>query len=704
MAWLMGRRDRAIAEPAASAGGRSVGGQWQQARRLFAQLGRGRAAVMLLLLAIGLIVARYTWQMPLLVDAERALYDMRATVSAPHVPQDARITMVTYTDETLFATGIRSPVDRAILTRALAQLDRMGARAIGIDILFDSPTANDAALQAQLRAMRTPTFIGYASPRTNPNNIQYEQERFLSGFLAAVTTDRTRPASIRLTNDSDDVVRRWPGRPAGSPPLMSVALAGEAHAARLDRHRGAIRFRMPAEVAGEGGGVEIREVFAKLPIDTLADPAVAPMLAAEIRDRYVLIGGDIIDSDEFATPLSRIPDPASGEVKPMIGLEVHATMLAQALDGVMPPAPLPVTLWAIAMLAVLGGALTALLDVRAWVSSLLFTGQMAAIAIAPFVLQQRGYDTITMPVFGWAAGWLLGFLALTAAMRAVGAEERAFAQSALGKYLPRDIAQLILREPERLALHGEKRAIYCLFSDLEGFTEMSHGITPEHVARVLNAYLDTLSQVVLEHGGTIDKFVGDAVVAFWGAPIARPDDRERAIAAMIAMVEAGHAFRRRIAEDMGDEVPPIGKTRVGLHHGEAVVGNFGGEGRIQYTALGDSMNTASRLESANKALDSCALASAEALGEEGHAAFVPMGRIRLRGRARPVTVFEPRPDLDERQRQAIRDLVAAHDAGDQPGYAAARATILRWSSGDAAVRHLIARLDDIEAGGVYALS
>src|SRR3546814_1678783 len=188
-----------------------------------------------------------------------------------------------------------------------------------------------------------------------------------------------------------------------------------------------------------------------------------------------------------------------------------------------------------------------------------------------------------------------------------------------------------MRSPAQLSLHGERRNIYCVFTDLEGFTKLSHAVTPETVARLLNEYLDRLSDIVLDHGGTIDKFVGDAVVAFWGAPLSRPDDGEKAAAAAVAMFRAGEAFR----VDMAEGVPPIGMTRVGLHVGDAIVGNFGGEGRIQYTALGDSMNTASRLESANKSLKTGVLISAEAAATAGRDDLMPMGRVTLRGRARP---------------------------------------------------------------------
>jgi adenylate cyclase len=686
----------------------------KRARRALAQVGPARLLLTFALLVIGLILARMSWQLPLMVDAERAFYDMRATVSAPHVEQDARITMVTYTDETLFATGIRSPVDRAILTRALAQLDRMGAASIGIDLLFDSPTPADAALLAQLRAMRTPTFIGTASPATNPNNIQFAQFRFLRQFLEQAAGPRTHPASIRLAADADSVARRWPGVPTAAPHLLASAMAGTDVRVRQgtptipawERFTGAIRFRMPALVAEAAGGVETREVFAKLPIDTLADPAVAPFLAEEIRGRHILIGGDIIDTDMFSTPLSRLPDPASGERTQMIGLEVHATMLAQILDRALPRRIPDALLWAGAMLAVILGAITALADVRPATAALLTLLQAAALIAAPFLLQGQGIETLGLPVGGSAIGWLAGFIGAAAALRAVNAEERSFAQSALGKYLPRDIAQQILRDPEKLALHGEKREIFCLFSDLEGFTKMSHAITPENVARILNAYLDALSGVVLAHGGTIDKFVGDAVVAFWGAPIAHANDGEQAARALLAMAEAGEQFRDRIASWDDGALPPIGRTRVGLHRGEAVVGNFGGEGRMQYTALGDSMNTAARLESANKVMHTRALASVDALAAAGDARtqFVPMGRVQLRGRARAVDVFEPRPDLGNAERADVTAVVAAHDAGDSATYGDIVARIRLWAANDASVTALIARLDATKPGGHYVLS
>lgn len=667
-------------------------------RRLVMELGPSRMVATMLFLIVATLFARFSWQMPLVGDAERALYDARAMVMAPHVGQDKRIVMVTYNDETLFNTGIRSPLDRTLLANALANLDQMGPKAIGIDIVFDSPRPDDDLLKAQLRAMKTPTWLAYAEQASNPNTIFYEQQKYLESYLADVTTDRTKPTSVLFRTDGDGVIRNWPDRPKNLPPLMANALApvDPGHA----NYRGNIRFLVPARVAK---GQE-EPVFANIPIDTFAMPMDAETRAgfAElVKGRYVLIGGDVIDNDQFNIPLSRFTDPITGQHETMIGLEVHAHMLAQQLDNDWSN-PLPgAALWALAVLVVLAGGLTSLVDMRARWVAVAFLGQMAFFVAFPFWLQGHGVDTTTLPAFGWALGWLLGYAAVGTAARTIGSRQRAFAQSALGKYLPADVAAQIMRDPDQLSLHGERRNIFCVFTDLEGFTKLSHAVTPETVARLLNEYLDRLSDVVLEHGGTIDKFVGDAVVAFWGAPLSRPNDGPQAAAAALAMYEAGEKFRVDLA---AEDVPPLGMTRVGLHVGDAIVGNFGGEDRIQYTALGDSMNTASRLESANKSLKTGVLISAEAAARADRDDLVPMGRVTLRGRAQPVDALTPRPDLSPAQRARIAELVAAHAARDKNAYVTCATALVGEFSQDPSIMFLIERLNETESGESYVLS
>lgn len=669
--------------------GARVAAFWPTARKTLRQIGTTRLIVTAIFLVLGLMFARYSWNIMLARDAERALYDVRALLAAPHVETDQRIVMVTFNEETLRLTGRRSPLDRAMLANALVQLDKMKPKAIGIDILIDQPTPEDQILIDGFQTMKTPTYLGLATNKSNPAFMTYDQELFLRDFQKKTAPGNVHFTSIRLEADQDGVMRSWPGQPADLPPLMANSLTQGFPEYR--NHQGSIRYRLPVNYE--------RPVFDKLPVELIANPDLLEAFRPQIEGRYVLIGGNIPDVDQFTTPASRMKDPQTGRVgETTIGLEIHATLLGQMLDRFMFK-PIPQWgLWLIAIGVVLLGALTAMGNLRLWKLALLLIVQAGAVVALPFFWQFHGIDTQGLPVFGWLLGWIFSFSAVGTAARGIGSEQRNFAQSALGKYLPGDIAKDIMKNPERLQLHGEKREIYALFSDLEGFTKLSHQIEPEMVAFLLNKYLDVLSETVLQHGGTIDKFVGDAIVAFWGAPISRPDDCERAVRCAVAMYEAGEQFRREAPEG----VPPIGVTRVGVHFGEAIVGNFGGEGRIQYTALGDSMNTASRLEGANKYLKTKTLVSDTVVERSTLKTFRPVGRITVSGRSTPMEVFEPVLDYSETAVQQFTDIFRRFDTGDESALADFEA-LAEQNPEDKALKNLIERLREVGPGGYSAL-
>jgi adenylate cyclase len=647
-------------------------------RRTIKQIGPVRVIGTIVFLVLGLLAARYSWQIPLVNDAERALYDTRLVWAAPRVAQDERIVMVVYNDQTLERLGKRSPLDRKMLAQALTAIDAMNPKGIGIDILIDQQQPEDPILIDAFKKMKTPTYLAFTTNAANPDYMQYWQEQFLREILKAVQPGQVRPTSILLEADVEDgVIRSWPHQPKELPPLLANSLTPINPEFRT--YTRGIAYRMPKSAE--------EPVFSKLPIENFTEDWAAA-LRPMVEGRYVLIGGDIQDQDDFETPMTR----DRGELTK--GLEVHAHLLAQLLDGKMPGEVPGWALWTVALAVIVAGSLTSLLEVRSWKLVVVLGGQLAFFVALPFILQTRNVDTLGLPAFGWGVGWALAFAAVGTAARALGSEQRRFAQSALGKYLPADIAAQILRDPERLALRGEKKQIYAMFTDLEGFTKLSHAITPEQLSSLLNRYLDILSETVLRHGGTIDKFVGDAVVAFWGAPIARDDDPDRAVRAAIAMYQAGDEFARTAGADL----PKIGCTRVGLHRGEAVVGNFGGEGRIQYTALGDGMNTAARLEGANKYLKTTVLVSDEAKRESSLDVFRPMGRIVLSGRATPVMVWEPVPNMDAALRRTLVDLWDRFDAGDLKALAELE-EVASANKEDAALANFVYRIREAGPGG-----
>jgi adenylate cyclase len=206
--------------------------------------------------------------------------------------------------------------------------------------------------------------------------------------------------------------------------------------------------------------------------------------------------------------------------------------------------------------------------------------------------------------------------------------------------------------PERLVLGGERKELTVMFTDLAGFTSMAEGIAPEQVTRILNEHLTRMTAIILRHGGTIDKFIGDAVMAFWGAPLG---DRDHALHAVQAAIEMQAEMERWRREPSG---PPELYMRVGINTGPMVVGNLGSKDRFDYTVIGDAVNLASRLESANRIYGSeILLTQAVALHVGTAIALRHVDRIRVKGK---------------------RDAIAAYRAAD-------------WDRAEALWRALVAR-------------
>jgi adenylate cyclase len=702
------------AEAAKSGAGKKRVGAFTRNVRGLREAGTVQLIGMVIFVLFSIFIARYSWALPggqeptaITSDAERALYDTRAYLAADLVEQDDRIVLVVFDDQSLINLEKRSPLPRGALAEALRNLDGMGAKAIGIDILFDQPQAEDLDLVETLRAMETPTSVAYATVATNADDIMYQQQQFLDEFMFAIEDGGTnsKRASIRLDDDFG-ATRVWPDVIPDLPPLLGRSMLEDAAGPFEDfeGYEGSIEYRRPLRAdfgddpeADEAQAVVEEPLFLTLSIELFLDldPAVAEFVAQEVAGKYVLIGGDILDYDRVVTSFTSWTGAEPS------GLSVHGELIAQMLDGKRLTQIPSWSIWVMAFVVVGSAVVVALLESPAQrlVPILLALG--AIYVGLPFVLHFNEVDTYGLPAVGWLVGWIITFTVVTAAARSAGAAQRSFAQGALGKYIPRDIAEAIIDQPELLSLGGQKREIYVLFSDLEGFTKMSHAIEPEMVAKLLNRYLEMLSKVVLDHGGVIDKYVGDAVVAFWGAPIAREDDAERALKAGYAIWKAGEDFREEVAA-MDPNLPKIGKTRVGLHYGEAVVGNFGGETRIQYTALGDSMNTAARLEAANKPLQSSVSASQEFIEKSNPDWWVPMGRIVLRGRAQPVDIYQPMPDLPEEDRNKLKEVVQVIDSNHELAVDLIDQVVAGHPE-DSALENYAQRIRNLNDGGAYVL-
>ena len=205
------------------------------------------------------------------------------------------------------------------------------------------------------------------------------------------------------------------------------------------------------------------------------------------------------------------------------------------------------------------------------------------------------------------------------------------------QHLAPAVVRRMIEEPQLVKLGGERRELTIFFSDLQGFSAISERLPPEELTRLLNDYLSLMTEIILAEGGTLDKYVGDAIVAFWNAPLAQPDHAVRAVRAALRC-------QRALAEQQADYAQRIGgplKMRIGINTGAVVVGNMGSRQRFDYTMLGDAANLASRLEGANKAFGTH-LMLAESTWQQTAGAFIgrELAQLTVVGRKTPVRVFE----------------------------------------------------------------
>jgi adenylate cyclase len=205
------------------------------------------------------------------------------------------------------------------------------------------------------------------------------------------------------------------------------------------------------------------------------------------------------------------------------------------------------------------------------------------------------------------------------------------------QHLAPDVVRRIAADPGRLRLEGELRDITALFTDIEGFTAMTERVGPADLIALLDAYFDAMTDVITRHGGMIDKIVGDAVVAIFNAPFDLPEHPARAVACALALLEASEAVRR---SPLGMRLV-LGRTRIGIETGPAIVGDVGGARKLDYTAHGNAMNAAARLEAANKELGSSICIGPGTAARVDAASLRKIGRLTLRGRSEPVDVFTP---------------------------------------------------------------
>jgi adenylate cyclase len=553
------------------------------------------------------------------------------------------IVIVAIDDAAFEKLGARQPIPRPYLASILRGLDRSGAAVVGLDVALSIPTtpAEDGALAGAIRE------LGKEAGGGGPRLVLVDARAPPSGPLADPVLLRAIPrGSDRVPLDEDGAIRRaavfLPAPGGASTPVFGLAVLAQVDGAAsapaaaprtlpedLARYpywragawspSGGPRWRSGGPAVAD----QLRGPGRKLPHDPEATPS--PSWASRcasrrrgqpLRGRVALVGATFAESrDFFQTPVGRLA-----------GVEIHANVVHMlATRSLIRPAGWLLSLGIQLVVVGLAGVLLS------WLRPL--RGTIVALAFTLLVGAPASY--LAFHGGGYAVDFLLPVI--VTCLTGVVAESlarRRFRDS-FGRYVGRDVMDQVLSENPTLA--GARREVSVLVSDLRGFTTLSETMPAEQVAAHLNEYFPAMVDAIFAERGMINDFIGDGILAVFGAPLADPDHARRAARAAMGM----HAALERLNADWAARgIAPL-RMGIGIHTGVVFAGNVGGSGRIKYTVIGDTVNVSARLEGLNKDLGTTSLITAETLGALGDGVETRYrGEVAVKGRAEPLRVYE----------------------------------------------------------------
>jgi len=598
---------------------------------------------------------------PTFLGAEWLLHDAFTRSIAAHSPGDPRIVIVTVNEKSvrnLAEIGYgRPPYSREVWAQAIAELQRAGARVIAIDIgLSEEDINHPEGDRAFANAVQNPPVVLAANTDPKyPHNLRgYVRDLWvirgtpskLFGVVLPFMTTAQAIGTIRLAVPPHTSVHDYPIADRVTADGYVPSLALETARMFLNLPRTGVWGENTFDFSGRRVPIERDRTFFirwhvlngtqfvdfdKLLVAALTreDPTAhvknIDAFEEQFRDKVVLIGYTAQGLfDLRATPLAA----ASA------GLLIHANAIDNLVNGQFNRQANAVLfgLIVLAIAAIVGGILHG--TASQWSSGAIAVAGIALWLAAGYVALRYGLIIHTV-----AAATSIALTYVTVTVVKFTAEQRHTAElrATFGRYVSPQILEHILAHPESVQLGGERRDLTILFSDIRGFTTISEASEPEAVVEMLNEYLTRMVEILLEHGGTLDKFIGDAVMGFWNAPAADADHPRHAVECAIAMIEETARLRSRWEAD-GKPALRIG---IGINTGEAVVGNIGAEKVFGYTVIGDAVNLASRLEGKNKDYGTEIIVSefTKARIDVGFE-MVYLDEVKVKGKERAVRIYE----------------------------------------------------------------
>lgn len=581
-----------------------------------------RSPQVLLLAVLVFAVVTLLARLPAWSLMDYRAFDYLSTIKAPGVPSDD-VVIVAIDEPSLAEINTQWPWPRSLHAQLVSSLRAAGAKVIGLDIIFSEPSsaANDQALAEVMG----PDVV-LAADETVVTSEQADQ--YIRVMPLDMLTSNGAVAGIAsISLDRDGAFRRVPAVFDGFAATIATA-GGDA-----------------VDIPDEGELVQVfggPRTYRTVSYYQALDPANF-LPPGFFKDKTVIVGLSLqnapsIDSggaDAFTT------SHTVHDGRLTAGAEVHATILDNLRFG----RAVTELRGGVAQAILLASALSAYLLVRRQTGWKTVVGGAAAVVM----LAGGSYLALHMAkIFVSPLAPCFAFVGVAAVQATLDyAQERRSRRQitrAFSQYLAPALVAQLAKDPSKLKLGGEKRFLSILFCDVRGFTTISEQLKddPEQLTTLINRLLTPLSQIVLSHGGTIDKYIGDCLMAFWNAPLDDPDHAVHAVSAaldMLASMDQLNLDLQHEAEADGRQFFPL-KIGIGINTGECVVGNMGSEQRFDYSALGDTVNLAARLESGSKAYGVSLLIGEKAAAEVAETFGVfELDRIAVKGKLEETRVY-----------------------------------------------------------------
>jgi adenylate cyclase len=594
---------------------------WDVARKHLAGILAGVATV--LLVTFGLLDGLEHWSLAQLFE--------RRGVRTPAAP----IVIVTIDESTFSELDMQWPFPRAVHGQLLTKIAAGRPRAIGVDLIFDTPSSrgpeDDEALGAAVAAAGNVILGAAVAEDIQP----FYRRETLNQPIQVIRRGAAGVAPVNMYPDFDGDIRRVP---------LWLRLGGD-RIAGLD-------VQLHALVAGTGLPVAPLPTTSSVLINFRGGPRTYPWVsyyrvvngeipADYFTDKIVLIGPTTeILHDQFPTAFARGGD--------MPGVEVHANALETLIRGNRireVPQALSTALAVVA--ALLGSVLVVRLHAfRALLAAVGLWIVLTAAAYGAFVLGDvwmRGMAGSVALLLGYGATVIENFVR----------EQRE--RRRLSQFFSPDVVREVVRQKDEGSLTTSRRLVTVLFSDIRGFTSISEKLQPEEVAEMLREYLSEMTEIVFKHGGTVDKYIGDCIMALYNVPFEDPEHAIKAVRTGLEFQERTLAVSQRWEAKLGVTI----RNGVGINTGEAVVGTLGSRQRLEYTAIGDTINLGSRLESITKDYKTNIVISEFTYEHvKDHFVTKELGDVTVKGKTKPVKIYAVLPSSLRKHPRAILESAA----------------------------------------------